>query len=215
MNKEICVLLDMDGVVLDTETQYDTIWKHMGDKYDVGISNFEKVIKGTTLPNIIKKYFSGLSEQEQNSIVKAIDDFEANMDFMQSIPGSLDFVHALKSAGVKVGLVTSSTLAKMNVVNKAQHFETVFDTVVYAERITHSKPNPECYLLAAKDLGVKPENCIVFEDSFAGIEAGKAAGMTVIALATTHPADKLRDKADTIIPDFRNFDLTDIEAIMK
>ena len=76
MEKEICVLFDMDGVVLDTESQYDKFWKHMGDRYNVGIPNFEKVIKGTTLPNIIKKYFSDLTQDEQNHIVEATDEFE-------------------------------------------------------------------------------------------------------------------------------------------
>jgi beta-phosphoglucomutase-like phosphatase (HAD superfamily) len=59
-----------------------------------------------------------------------------------------------------------------------------------------------CYLLAASDLQVSPGDCLVFEDSFAGIEAATKAGMRVIALSTTNPAGSLRDKAYTVIPDF-------------
>lgn len=213
MEKELCVLFDMDGVVLDTESQYDKFWKHMGDRYSVGIPNFEKVIKGTTLPNIIKKYFSDLTQEEQDHIVKATDDFELEMSFHE-IPGALKFIDELKSAGIKVGLVTSSMQTKMDAVNKVQHFDKLFDSIVTGDRVKEGKPNPECFLLGAKDLGVKPENCVVFEDSFAGIQAGTAAGMKVIALATTHPAEKLRDHADTIIPGFANFTLDDLKAMI-
>ncbi|MDU1906289.1 MAG: HAD family phosphatase [Dysgonomonas sp.] len=214
MKKEICVLFDMDGVMIDTETQYDVIWKHIGDRYNVGILNFEKVIKGTTLPNILKKYFSEQTEEERKNIEKTIDDFETNMQFPE-IPGSLKFVDELKANGIKVGLVTSSTQTKLNAVNEVRHFDELFDTIVSAERVVQGKPNPECYLLAAKDLNVDPKDCVVFEDSFAGLEAGKAAGMTVVGLCTTHEAEKLRGYTDTIIPDFRNFGLAELEAIVK
>lgn len=213
MKKEICVLFDMDGVMIDTETQYDVIWKHIGDKYSVGIPRFEKLIKGTTLPNIINKYFSELSEDEKNNIEKTIDEFEANMNFSE-IPGALKFVDELKAAGIKVGLVTSSTQPKLNAVNKMRHFDRLFDTIVAAERVVQGKPNPECYLIAARDLGVAPENCIVFEDSFNGIVAGKSAGMTVVGLATTHDANSLKEMVDVTIPDFRNFGLPDLEGII-
>lgn len=214
MKREICVLFDMDGVMIDTESQYDIVWKHIGDKYKVGIPNFEKVIKGTTLPNIMKKYFSDLTEEDRQDIEKTIDDFETNMVFPE-IPGSLRFVDELKAGGIKVGLVTSSTQTKLNAVNKVRHFDRLFDTIVAAERVVHGKPNPECYLLAAKDLKADPKDCIVFEDSFAGLEAGKAAGMTIVGLCTTHPAEKLMPYTDTIIPDFKNFGVSDLEAIVK
>jgi beta-phosphoglucomutase-like phosphatase (HAD superfamily) len=64
-----------------------------------------------------------------------------------------------------------------------------------------------CYLLAANDLNTLPENCYVFEDSFNGIAAGNAAGMKVIGLSTSNPAESIRDKALKVIPDFRGFSL--------
>lgn len=213
MKREICVLFDMDGVMIDTETQYDVIWKHIGDRYNIGIPNFEKVIKGTTLPNILKKYFSGQTEAERKNIEKTIDDFETNMEFPE-IQGSLKFVDELKANGIKVGLVTSSTQTKLNAVNKVRHFDKLFDTIVAAERVVHGKPDPECYLLAAKDLNVDPKDCVVFEDSFAGLEAGRAAGMTIVGLCTTHEAEKLMAYTDTVIPDFKNFGLADLEGVI-
>lgn len=57
MEKITCLLFDMDGVILDTESQYDIFWKRIGKEYNIGISNFEKKIKRTTLPEIFKKNF--------------------------------------------------------------------------------------------------------------------------------------------------------------
>lgn len=200
--KDICVLFDMDGVILDTESQYDVFWKQAGDKYNVGIERFEKVIKGTTLNGILKNYFSHLSEQESTHLIDSLEYFEANMNFVE-IAGAIDFVKALKQEGIKVGLVTSSMDTKMIEVNKVWHFEEMFDTIVSGSRVVNGKPNPECFLLAAKDLNVDPKNCIVFEDSFAGIDAGLAAGMTVIGLSTTHEADVVSKKGVSVIPNFK------------
>jgi len=80
----------------------------------------------------------------------------------------------------------------------------LFETVVCADRITKGKPDPMCYLLAAADLGVSPEDCIVFEDSFYGIQSGTNAGMRVVGLSTTNPVETLIDKVHTVVPNFQN-----------
>lgn len=208
MKKKNCALFDMDGVMLDTEPQYDIFWKHIGDKYNVGIENFEKVIKGNTLSGILKKYFSELPQSEIDSIIADLDKFELDM-FFPEIPGSIRLVQELKKNGIKVGLVTSSSDTKLIGVNREKQFNKLFDTVVSASRVTKGKPDPECFLLATKDLNVDPENCVVFEDSFAGIEAATQAGMPVIGLATTHSAESLSQKCIKVIPDFSVFSVDD------
>lgn len=212
MDNNICVLFDMDGVMIDTEPQYDVFWKHAGDRYNIGIANFEKIIKGTTLPNILKKYFSHLTQEELTTLCDDLDKFEVDMNF-EEISGSVRFVEELKAKGIKVGLVTSSTDSKLVAVNKSKQFDKLFDTIVSAARVSEGKPNPRCFLLAAEDLGVAPECCIVFEDSFAGIEAGRAAGMKVIGLSTTNAADLLEDKCSRVIPDFDNFSIEELLSI--
>ncbi|MFG2678747.1 HAD family hydrolase [Streptomyces sp. NPDC048392] len=73
------------------------------------------------------------------------------------------------------------------------------ETLVAADDITHGKPHPEPYLLGARALGVDPSACVVFEDAPAGLRAGRAAGMTTVALATTHGAGEL--DADLVVTD--------------
>lgn len=200
-----CALFDMDGVIIDTEPQYSIFWKQTGEKYKVGIANFESVIKGTTMHNILKKYFAHVSARKIDELLEDHDRFEEQMSFPE-IPGSVKFVESLKAKGIKVGLVTSSSETKLIGVNKEKHFDKLFDTIVSAARVKNGKPNPECYLLAAKELGIEPQNCIVFEDSFAGLEAGNAAGMTTVGVATTHPANSLAGKCNKVINGFASLE---------
>ncbi|MDR2292385.1 MAG: HAD family phosphatase, partial [Prevotellaceae bacterium] len=127
------------------------------------------------------------------------------------IAGSELFIKKLRLQGVKTGLVTSSDNVKLAYIIKKFNMQSWFDTIVTANRVTLSKPDPQCYLLAAKDLESDIKNCIVFEDSFAGIEAGRNAKMKVVALATTNSRQTIQatGNADLIIDNFVNFDYSD------
>lgn len=216
MEKLTCVLFDMDGVMLDTEIQYDLFWGEVGKKYYPNIPNFSKSIKGTTLPNILKKYFSDIPKSEQDILVQKLDAFEENMDY-QEIAGSIKFVNLLKDYGVKVGLVTSSTDTKMKAVNRLLHFNNLFDTIVTASDVKHGKPNPDCFLLGAKKLNEDPLSCIVFEDSIAGIKAAHSAGMTVIGVSTTLTKEQLEEQkiCKAIIPNFEGFTIEKLIKLIK
>lgn len=195
-------LFDFDGVVVETEPIYDIFWNEVGERFGLGIDHFASVIKGTTFPYILEKYFAGYSESVKNQVVAEAMNFEKSMSF-PPIPGSLDFLALLKENGVKMGLVTSSTDLKVKRAFEILHLESLFDTVVTADRITQGKPHPMCYLLAASDLNVPPSECLVFEDSFAGIQAGTNAGMRVIGLSTTNTEDMIKEKVYKVIPDFK------------
>jgi HAD superfamily hydrolase (TIGR01509 family) len=201
MKNNRAFLFDLDGVIIDTEPQYDVFWKKTAEKYRLGIENFERVIKGTILPNIMATYFSHLPEKTQQEIVAANQAFELQME-MIPVPGALTFLDEVKRMGIKTGLVTSSDNEKIKAVFRVLPIENCFDTIVSANRIPCGKPNPMCYLLAAEDLKIQPENCIVFEDSFNGIAAGNAAGMNVIGLSTTNTAESIRPTVRKVIPDF-------------
>lgn len=195
------LLFDFDGVVVDTEPLYDAYWNEASTRYGLNIENFAAVIKGTTLPNIIKTHFSSYSEDFQNMVVEESRSFENSMSFPM-IPGAYRFIEMVKNKGVSVGLVTSSEDPKLHRAFEILGLQNTFDTVVSANRITRGKPDPMCYQLAAKDLNVDPEDCIVFEDSFAGIKAATDAGMRVIGLSTTNPEEILKDKVYKVIPNF-------------
>ncbi len=203
MKKNPVFLFDLDGVIIDTESQYDRFWNQIAIDYQLGIDNFEYLIKGTILPDIITNYFSHLSLEEQRKIGTIVQAFELQMDIIP-IPGVLDFLDELKASHAKIGLVTSSGDEKLAYVFQKLPIKHYFDTIVSADRITKGKPDPMCYLLAAQDLNVSPETCIVFEDSFNGIKSGNSAGMKVIGLSTTNPAESIQKDCIRVIPDFKN-----------
>ena len=216
MNKEkpIVALFDFDGVVMDTESQYTIHWNKQAEKYDLGIADFGRVIKGQTLAQIFDNYFAHVPELHEQITAELIA-FQQTMHF-EYIAGVREFMQQLRDGGVKMAIVTSSDLEKMNIVYR-EHPElpSMVDEILTAERFIHSKPHPECFLLGASVFDTPIENCIVFEDSFHGLEAGNRAGMKVIGLATTNPAEAILDKATHVIPDFMDFTYEKMMAILE
>jgi len=201
-------LFDFDGVIVDTEPIYDIFWNDAAERYNLGIENFAEIIKGSTLPTIMAKYFTKYPKEMQEQVRAENIAYESQMD-LPPMPGSIEFLRLLKENGVQIGLVTSSDYSKIQRASKALELEGIFDTIVTADRITNGKPDPSCYLLAASDLNVKPEECLVFEDSFAGIQAGNSARMRVIGLSTTNSAESLKDKVHQVIPNFMQITFED------
>ena len=216
MNKEkpIAALFDFDGVVVDTEPQYTLFWDEKGKKYHPEIPDFGHHIKGQTLIQIYKQYFRQ-PEGLQDEITRQLLDYELTMHF-EYIDGVVDFMKELREKGVKLAIVTSSNDAKMaNAYREHPELKSMVDYIVTADRVTHSKPHPECFLLGAEMLGVEKDNCIVFEDSFHGIEAGNRAGMKVIGLATTNSAEAIADKCALVIPDFTDLSVEKMMGVLQ
>lgn len=211
--KCIAALFDFDGVVMDTETQYSLFWNEIGKQYFPQIEEFGRIIKGQTLVNIYAKYFAGM-EKEQQDITARLNQFEKEMAY-EYIPGVVDFMKDLRAHGVKMAIVTSSNDLKMANVYKAHpELKELVDRILTAEMFTRSKPAPDCFLLGAEVFGTVPQNCVVFEDSFHGLEAGNAAGMAVVGLCTTNPKEAIADKCKLVIPDFTAFSFEKMKALL-
>lgn len=205
MGKITTALFDFDGVVADTETLYGVFWGNIAERYRLGVPDFTLQVKGMTMGAIFEQFFPGYPEAEKRRIVEECMDYEYRMEYRE-VPGATGFIQWLKERGFGVGLVTSSPDSKLKFALERLRLSDIFDTVVSADRIVRGKPDPMCYCLAAADLRVPPAECVVFEDSFFGIEAGKKAGMKVIGLSTTNPAEKVAKMADAVIPDFADRD---------
>lgn len=211
--KCIAVLFDFDGVVMDTETQYTLFWNKVGETYFPQHREFGRIIKGQTLTRIYDTYFHGM-EDVQQQVTAALNEYEKEMRY-EYIPGVTDFMKDLRDHGVKMAIVTSSNQVKMeNAYRSHPELKGLVDCILTAERVHRSKPAPDCFLLGAEVLGTVPENCVVFEDSFHGLEAGNAAGMTVVGLSTTNPEAFIREKCCKVIPDFLHFTYEDLKRLL-
>ena len=129
-------------------------------------------------------------------------------------PGLLDLLAQLKGESILCAVGSSGYRLNVNFVLEKCHIEPYFSAVVAGDEVTRCKPDPEIYLTAASKLGLRPEECIVFEDAEAGIESAKRAGMKVVALATTFSREFLEETdADYIINDFRDVDVELLRSI--
>lgn len=194
-------LFDLDGVILDTEGSYTAFWDDYGSRH-FSEKDFGLKIKGQTLVKILGDYFP--EENERKAITDAINDFERNMSY-PFVPGVENYIKSLKSNGIRTAVVTSSNLLKMeNVYRCHPGFREMFDMILTSEDFSESKPSPYCYLKAMRLFGAGPEDCVVFEDSLAGLQAARASGAFVTALTTTNPEEVVRNYADLVIRDFND-----------
>ena len=194
-------LFDLDGVVFDTESQYTNFWGSVGKQYFPAQPDFAERIKGSTLVQIYDRYFKGETEKQQ-TITKALDDFERAMDYAY-IPGFCEFIRSLRANGIKTAVVTSSNIAKMENVYRAHpEFKCLFDAILTSEDFDKSKPDPDCYLKVSQRFCFQPDECVGFEDSINGLKAVKAAKMICVGLTTTNPEEVVAEYADIVIDNY-------------
>jgi alpha,alpha-trehalose phosphorylase len=183
------VVFDLDGVLTDTAKYHYLAWKQLADRENIYFDEqINERLKGVSrrrsLEIILERADREYSEAEieammteKNEVYKKLLDGLTPDDVL---PGIADFVKELRGAGIKLGVCSASRntpfiLDKLGIADW-------FDTVVTGADVEHSKPHPEGFSLAGTQLGVAPENCLVVEDAFAGIEAGAAAGMKTIGI---------------------------------
>lgn len=211
MKKNIAALFDLDGVLIDSESIYTEFWNKIDRLYPTGIPNFAYVIKGTTLPKILDTYFT--DPEIRVHVLDHLREQEKNMRYV-IFPHVVDFLKQLRLEGIPTAIVTSSNETKMaDLFSRLDGFRDYFDIVITDADVVRSKPDPEGYKLAASRLGVPSERCVVFEDSRAGLEAGRRAGGKVVAMATTLKREDIENKGDIMLKSFENFTPAKMEAL--
>ena len=198
---ETAALFDLDGVIVDTEPRYTEFWERIGQDYFPENKDFALKIKGHTLTFILDEYF-GQDEKVRAEVVRLLEEHQRQMDYPY-IPGVMDFVRQLRAQGIGVAVVTSSDLAKMQCLYREHpEFVGTFERIFTSEDALRSKPSPDCYLAAAHYFGLDAQQCVVFEDSFNGLKAGRASGAKVVGLSTSNSKEAIAEYCDLVVPDF-------------
>ena len=131
-------------------------------------------------------------------------------------PGLKEFLAEAERNGLKSAVGSSGYRVNVDFVLERCDIARYFSAIVAGDEVTRCKPDPEIYLTAASKLGLRPEECVVFEDAEAGIESAKRAGVKVVALATTFSREFLeKSDADYIINDFRDIDIATLRSIVE
>ncbi|MBR4067950.1 MAG: beta-phosphoglucomutase [Clostridia bacterium] len=183
------VIFDLDGVIVSTDNCHYLAWKRMADEegipFDRTINErLRGVSRMESLSIILEKAAREYSEEEKQAMAARKNGYYVELigsltpDDM--LPGALDTLELLKANGVKIAIGSSSR--NTPIILRQLRLENAFHAVADGNAITRSKPDPEVFLLAAKLLGLAPENCLVVEDADAGVEAALAGGMRVLGV---------------------------------
>lgn len=198
------LLLDLDGTLVDTTEAVEASWRWGAEQLGIPYPVIEPYIHGIPGWQAIELAVPGrLTRAEQDALAEQLLVRMADADSQVSyMPGAADLLRTL-SSGTADGAAPWAIVTSGNHVLAGSSIRKAPvphpPVLVTADDVTVGKPEPEPYLSAADALGVEPSRCVVVEDAPAGITAGKAAGMRVLALTTTFPATALAE-ADWVVP---------------
>ena len=187
------VLFDMDGTVFDTEAIYRRCWfraaKDVG--FDEDIDLFLHRVCGLNLTDMTALVYRTYGadapfEALWGRWLECVDEKMA-CGILPFKSGAPEIFDEMKKRGIKIALVTSSGQKTVAQYLQMSGLEGVFDVVLTGESVTHGKPHPEVFLIAAERLGVAPAHCVVVEDSPNGVRAGHAAKMFTVMVPDLHP----------------------------
>ena len=212
------VIFDLDGVIVDTAKFHYLAWRKLANDlgFDITESQNEQ-LKGVSRVRSLEKILEwgevNLTEDEFMEQMAMKNDnyltYISSMTARDILPGVKKVIDFLKEKEIPLALGSASKNAR-SILEKTGLYQS-FDVVVDGNDVNKAKPDPEVFLIAASQLGVAPANCIVFEDSQAGIEAANIAGMISIGIGDK---EVLQD-GDHVFEDFTKIEIEFIKEILK
>ncbi|MCK8524066.1 beta-phosphoglucomutase [Aquimarina sp. D1M17] len=211
-------IFDLDGVIVDTAKYHFLAWQNLANGLGISFSEEQnEQLKGVSrirsLEKILEWGNKTISEEEFTRLMTEKNEeylsYISKMDVSEvlpDVPRVLDYLVS-ENQGIALGSASKNARAILEKVELTTKFQTIVD----GTNVTKAKPDPEVFLIGAKELGVKPEDCIVFEDSVAGVQAANNANMISIGIGSK---DVLHE-ADYVFADFTEIDETFINQLIK
>lgn len=208
------VIYDMDGVIINSEPLWREALIHCFNQVGFDFSQDKcRITQGMRLIEVVEYWYADqpwdnktIEEVEQNILTKVT---ELILEKGLEMEGVNQSIQGFKSKGYKVALASSSATSLINAVLTKLSLTESFEIINSAEKLAFGKPNPEIFIKTAQQLGVKPNDCWVIEDSFHGVLAGKAALMKVIAI----PDEEAKNDNRFCIADYRLNSLAEIDKV--
>ncbi|CAM4247427.1 haloacid dehalogenase superfamily, subfamily IA, variant 3 with third motif having DD or ED [Pedobacter westerhofensis] len=196
MNNEIAVIFDMDGVICHTNPYHSLAFREFFSARNLAPTDEEFAAhmfgksNSYILSHFLKRPVTGEEflqmEEEKEGLFRKI--YEPHIE---PITGIIEFISDLKANGVKTAVATSAPRANLDLILSKLPLREHFGSILASEDVKKHKPDPEVYLQSAVNLGQKPEQCLVFEDSFSGVSAALNAGMRVVGVLSSHTKEEL------------------------
>lgn len=191
------VIFDWDGVVVDSSAHHERSWEIVAERRGLPLPE-DHFKRGFGKKNnvIIPDLGWATSNDEIEELAR--DKEETYRALVREhgiapLAGVRELLTALQAGGVSAAIGSSTERANLDLLLDLMDLRRFFQVIVSGEEVTHGKPDPSIFLLAAERLGQAPHDCLVIEDAHVGIEAARRADMTVLAVATTHPLSALQD----------------------
>jgi beta-phosphoglucomutase family hydrolase len=212
------VIWDMDGVIADTALYHLEAWHEVFQKRGVSFTeddfrrNFGQR-NDTIIRNILG---AGLPPSEIDIIAGEKEEIfrQRVRQKIKPLPGAIELIELLKEHFFSMALASSAPIENIRLIIRSLDINNCFHAIVSGREVKEGKPSPQGFLLAAKKLGVAPENCIVVEDAVAGVTAAKRAGMHCLAVTNTHPRVSLKE-ADLIVDTLEAVGVSDLERLLN
>lgn len=198
------IVFDVDATLVDTMSVIDEIWLAWANSKNISFEAIANFIHGRKVNETLKEIDPAFDNENEINSVKQIA--IEKMRTASPIVGALEFVNSLPKE--VWGIATSGPENIATTSLKASGF-CIPNVMVCGEHVTHGKPHREPFELAVNKLGFKPNECIAFEDSPAGVQSAKAAGCFTVALTTSHSKTELYE-ADLIVNGY-----SDISAVVE
>jgi beta-phosphoglucomutase len=220
------VIFDFDGVITDSEILHLRAFNRMLAQFGIEIStkDYYKEYLGFTDVDcfrlVARKGRLGLDGLEIKNLVKQKNNIFAELAKTEGriIEGVRDFLEMLKQNNVPMAICSGAVLAEIALILEEARLRSFFAVIVSAEQVKKGKPDPEGFLLTLQKLNderqiqIESDQCIVIEDSHWGLEAGKAAGMHIIAVTNSYDADQL-SMADKIVTQLNELSIDDLQQL--
>ena len=183
------VLFDMDGTLVDSARVVERAWRWWAVRHNIAFEDVLSFSHGRPTLATLEHFLPGQDHSEELDELSRFE--ETQTEGILAVPGAAELLHALLQQNCPWAIVTSAwrKLAEIRVIAAGLPLPGV---IVPVDEIRNGKPDPEGFLRAAEQLGVAPEDCLVFEDTRPGIDAGLSAGMKVVGLLTTFSAEELK-----------------------
>ncbi|MBN2273131.1 MAG: beta-phosphoglucomutase [Bacteroidales bacterium] len=199
------VIFDLDGVIVSTDEFHYLGWQKLADEEGIFFNRtINERLRGVSrlesLEIILEKAAKSYSPEEKKALAEKKNGYYRELLKTLSpsdiLPGAIELVNALKNAGIKVAIGSSSknTPFILRQIGLADTFDAVSD----GNQIKKSKPDPEVFLLAASKMQISPGHCLVVEDADAGVEAALNAGMKCLAVGSAYNHPQAHLKANSL-----------------
>ena len=216
--KNFTALFDMDGTLIDNTPYHFQSWQALFKNHNLGVitqDTYKKEISGVPIIETLRRLFGDkVDEAGLKQLLNEKEQYyrEIYAPYLAPINGLENFLTELKNAGIKMAIASSATVEDINFILNKIPIRDDFEVIIDGSRVSKGKPNPQIFLKAAHDLQARPEDCVVFEDSLAGITAANAAGMKVVGITTGHSAADLQP-SNLVIDDYTTLTVQKLAAL--